>query len=120
MANSVDPDQMPHHAASDLGLHCLLRPVYPNIYGLYIQFGLNLAALLDFHVSFCMCILQPTKKNVRFADLCYEEQAEQGEAETEENKLFVRRNKGMLSNVFFITTYFQTRCIYQPKSIDII
>ena len=22
-ANSVDPDQMPHSAASDLGLHCL-------------------------------------------------------------------------------------------------
>ena len=107
MANSVDPDQMPHNVASDLGLHCLLRPVCPNTkeyYGLYIPFGLNLAALLDFHVNFCMCILQPTKKNVRFADLCYEEQAEQGEAETEEDKLFVRRNKGMLSNVFFITT----------------
>ena len=27
MANSVDPDQMPHSAASDLGLHCLQRPV---------------------------------------------------------------------------------------------
>ena len=27
MANSVDPDQMPRSAASDLGLHCLLRPV---------------------------------------------------------------------------------------------
>ena len=25
MANSVDPDQMPHSVASDLGLHCLLR-----------------------------------------------------------------------------------------------
>ena len=23
-ANSVDPDQMPHTVASDLGLHCLL------------------------------------------------------------------------------------------------
>ena len=28
--NRVDPDQMPHSAASDLGLHCLLRPVCPN------------------------------------------------------------------------------------------
>ena len=27
MANSVDPGQMPQNAASDLGLHCLLRPV---------------------------------------------------------------------------------------------
>ena len=24
LANSVDPEQMPHHVASDLGLHCLL------------------------------------------------------------------------------------------------
>ena len=29
--NSVDPDQM-HFAASDLGLHCLHRPVCPNKY----------------------------------------------------------------------------------------
>ena len=27
-ANSADPDQMLHSAASDLGLHCLLRPIY--------------------------------------------------------------------------------------------
>ena len=26
-ANSVDPDQMPHYVASDLGLHCL--PFFP-------------------------------------------------------------------------------------------
>ena len=26
-ANSADPDQTPRSAASDLGLHCLLRPV---------------------------------------------------------------------------------------------
>ena len=26
MANSVDPDQMSHYGASDLGLHCLLKP----------------------------------------------------------------------------------------------
>ena len=30
MANSVDPDQMLHSAASDLGLHCLQRPNCPN------------------------------------------------------------------------------------------
>ena len=29
MANSVDPDQMPHSAASDLGLHCLQRLSVP-------------------------------------------------------------------------------------------
>ena len=31
-------DQMPHSAASDLGLHCLLKPVLPNTsdyYGIY-------------------------------------------------------------------------------------
>ena len=30
MANIVDPDQILHSAAFDLGLHCLLRPVFPN------------------------------------------------------------------------------------------
>ena len=33
MANSVDPDEMPHSVASHLGLHCLLRPVSLNTYG---------------------------------------------------------------------------------------
>ena len=33
MANSVDPDQMPQNAASDLGVHCLLRSVCPSILG---------------------------------------------------------------------------------------
>ena len=28
VANSVDPDEMPHSAASHLGLHCLLKPVW--------------------------------------------------------------------------------------------
>ena len=27
MANSVDPDQMPCYVASDLGRHCLQRPI---------------------------------------------------------------------------------------------
>ena len=35
MANSVDPDQMPHSVASDLGLHCLQRPIRPNTEGYY-------------------------------------------------------------------------------------
>ena len=30
VANNVDPDQMPHSVASDLGLHCLLRLISPN------------------------------------------------------------------------------------------
>ena len=38
MAKSVDPDQTPRLAASDLGLHCLLRPVSPNIKGL-LRYG---------------------------------------------------------------------------------
>ena len=40
MANSVDPDQMPHSAASDLGQHCLQRPTCPNIQGYYSSFWL--------------------------------------------------------------------------------
>ena len=35
VANSVEPDQMPQHAASDLGLHCLLRLVFPNMQSKY-------------------------------------------------------------------------------------
>ena len=31
VTDSVDPDQTPSSAASDLGLHCLLRPLCPNI-----------------------------------------------------------------------------------------
>ena len=32
MANSVDPDQTaPLNEQSDLGLHCLVRPIYHNI-----------------------------------------------------------------------------------------
>ena len=30
MTNSVDPDQTPHSAASDLDRHCLLTPICPK------------------------------------------------------------------------------------------
>ena len=33
VANSEDPDQMPQNVASGLGLHCVLRPVYPILKG---------------------------------------------------------------------------------------
>ena len=35
MANSVDPDQTLLQKQSDLGLHCLLRPICPNTQNLY-------------------------------------------------------------------------------------
>ena len=38
MANSIDPDETPRSAASHLGLHCLLRPVCPNAYTIYVTF----------------------------------------------------------------------------------
>ena len=38
VANSVDPDETPRSAASHLGLHCLLRPVFLNT---YIKYGIN-------------------------------------------------------------------------------
>ena len=37
MANSADPDQTLHSAASHTDQHCLLRPVCPNIQGYYIN-----------------------------------------------------------------------------------
>ena len=46
-ANNVDPDETPHSAASHLGLHCLLRPVYPNTYVYCIaQVSLTISAVL--------------------------------------------------------------------------
>ena len=33
VANNVDPEQTPQHAAPVQGLHCLHMPVCPNIYG---------------------------------------------------------------------------------------
>ena len=41
VANSVDPDQTPRSAASDLGLHCLPRPVFANTKGKYGHFESN-------------------------------------------------------------------------------
>ena len=35
MAKRVDPDEPPRSAAAHLGLHCLLRPVCPSMYGKY-------------------------------------------------------------------------------------
>ena len=35
VANSVDPDETPYSAASNLGLHYLLRPVCPITHGKY-------------------------------------------------------------------------------------
>ena len=35
MANSVDTGQMQRFAPSELGLHCLKRPVCPNTKGYY-------------------------------------------------------------------------------------
>ena len=37
MINSVNPEQMPCCAVSDLGLHFLQRPICPNTYGLLWQ-----------------------------------------------------------------------------------
>ena len=55
MANSVGPDQMPHSVASDQGLHCLLRPVCPNIKGYYgiifFQYCTSNISILDLSVS---------------------------------------------------------------------
>ena len=36
VANNVEPDRTPQNAASDTGLHCLLRSVCPNTWGKYV------------------------------------------------------------------------------------
>ena len=46
VANSIEPDQTPHSVASDLGLHCLLRPVGPKLNLIVLEFQqLNLIVL---------------------------------------------------------------------------
>ena len=35
MANSVDPDQTKHSVVSDLGVHCLQRPICPTTKSYY-------------------------------------------------------------------------------------
>ena len=39
MADSVDPDQMPHYVESDLELHCLLIPICPNTKDTKVIYG---------------------------------------------------------------------------------
>ena len=53
MTNSVDPGQTPRPAASDLGLHCLQRPICRNTlgyYGILIELeNTHLVMLLSHH-----------------------------------------------------------------------
>ena len=42
MTNSVDPDQTPHHAASDLSLHSVHRPVCHNTMVKYMSLFLEI------------------------------------------------------------------------------
>ena len=59
IANSVDPDQTPRSAASDLGLHCLAVLVCPNTWDKYsINLGVwyvfssnNVTFLLESNLS---------------------------------------------------------------------
>ena len=44
VVNSVNPDQMPHSIASDLGVHCLLSAVCLNTWGKY---GIELTPVLS-------------------------------------------------------------------------
>ena len=55
MANSVDPDETPHSAASHLGLYCLLRPVCPNTYGKY---GTTVYVVVSDQVLHCLPYIQ--------------------------------------------------------------
>ena len=60
MANSVEPDQMPHFAASDLGLHCLPRSVLTNARvnnnGIFFSTGLAFI-VFDLVVKLLACLL---------------------------------------------------------------
>ena len=47
MANSVGPDEMQHSIISDLGLHCLLRPVCLNPYSKYGSAELSFLFIIE-------------------------------------------------------------------------
>ena len=49
MANSVDPDEMLHSAASHLGLHCLLRPVCLKTIGNYCNLNFPTLSYLKYN-----------------------------------------------------------------------
>ena len=57
MANSVDPDQMPHFAASDLNLHCLLRSVCPKTWCYYSKYKRDSTLHLVMHYNNKRCFL---------------------------------------------------------------
>ena len=65
MANSVDTDQTPHSAASDLSLHCLLRPACPNtsymVINAYVL--IDLIFIFRFFLKFFMKCNQNCLKN---------------------------------------------------------
>ena len=50
MVDSVDSDQTLHYAASDLGLHCFLRPVCPKILGYYGTLPNSLIVLIKLDI----------------------------------------------------------------------
>ena len=66
VANSVDTDQTPHEAASDLGLHYLLRPACLNIRGKY---GIILRITLGRNIRKGSLSLVQTTKMIRLS-LC--------------------------------------------------
>ena len=56
MANSVDPDQTPHSAASDLDIHCLDPDQTPH----YVFLSLSVRILLNTQIGnlqACYCII---------------------------------------------------------------
>ena len=73
MANNVDPNQMPHSAASDLDIHCSLMPVCPSTEGKCNTFSGSLfsfssSAITDKLHLWWHCRL--TDSSVTFAGQC--------------------------------------------------
>ena len=56
VAKDVDPDEMTHSVVSDLGLHCLLRPVCPNtlVHIIFVRKKSILSRAMDLYYSPCI------------------------------------------------------------------
>ena len=64
VAVSVDPDETPYSVVSQLGLHCLLRPVCRNTYGKYYKTFFKQKVMFFWVFFFCCFFLVSPVKHI--------------------------------------------------------
>ena len=64
MANSVDPDQMPHSAAFNLDLHCLQKLICPNTGLLWGYYGVCMYIYMYIYIYIYIYIYAANFQNI--------------------------------------------------------